>query len=40
VGTRDAPLAADRDDVFSSTHCNFAITLEGPFRRALLAAAR
>jgi hypothetical protein len=28
-----------RAQAFSSTHYNFAITLEGPFRRALLAAA-
>jgi hypothetical protein len=29
-----------RAQAFSSTHYNFAITLEGPFRRALLATAR
>ena len=29
-----------RAQAFSVTHYNFAITLEGPFRRALLAAAR
>jgi hypothetical protein len=38
VGYRSTDPARAR--AFSSTHYNFAITLEGPFRRALLAAAR
>jgi hypothetical protein len=38
VGYRSTNPA--RAQAFSSTHYNFAITLEGPFRRALLAAAR
>jgi hypothetical protein len=38
VGYRSTDPA--RAQAFSSTHYNFAITLEGPFRRALLAAAR
>jgi hypothetical protein len=29
----------ERAQAFSATHYNFAITLEGPFRRAVLAAA-
>lgn len=37
VGFRSADPG--RAQVFSSTHYNFAITVEGPFRRALLAAA-
>ena len=37
VGFRSADPA--RAQVFSTTHYNFAITVEGPFRRALLAAA-
>lgn len=37
VGFRSAD--PKRAQVFSATHYNFAITVEGPFRRALLAAA-
>lgn len=37
VGFRSADPG--RAQVFSATHYNFAITVEGPFRRALLAAA-
>jgi hypothetical protein len=38
VGYRSSDPA--RPQAFSDTHYNFAITVEGPFRRALLAAAR
>ena len=38
VGYRSSDPA--RAQAFSATHYNFAITVEGSFRRALLAAAR
>jgi hypothetical protein len=37
VGYRSA--SPDKPQSFSTTHYNFAITVDGPFRRALLAAA-